>query len=122
MKRLVLASFLVITAAILVLVAVHPSQALPEYSAQTGEPCATCHISPSGGGLRTPRGQGWIGSGRPGAVPALADALVLLGVRLKVNEKDFVAVPGAAKAAEPLKVKTDQAKQINTVPKNYEGN
>ncbi len=80
--------------------AVHPSQALPEYSAQTGEPCATCHISPSGGGLRTPRGQGWIGSGRPGAVPALADALALLGVRLKVNEKDFVALPGPAKAAE----------------------
>ena len=25
-------------------------KALPEYSSQTGEPCATCHLSPSGGG------------------------------------------------------------------------
>ncbi|MCX6030926.1 MAG: hypothetical protein NT169_16720 [Chloroflexi bacterium] len=122
MKRLLLVSLLLVMAAVLVLAAVRPSQALPEYSAQTGEPCATCHISPSGGGLRTPRGQGWIGSGRPGAVPVLADALALLGVRLKVNEQDFVATPGAVKAAEPLKVETNQTKQINTVLKNYEGN
>ena len=122
MKRLLLIVLLIVAASALALAAVHPSQALPEYSAQTGEPCATCHISPSGGGLRTPRGQGWIGSGRPGAVPTLADALALLGVRLKVNEKDFVALPGAAKAAEPLKVKTDQSRQINMVLKNYEGN
>jgi hypothetical protein len=78
----------------LALAIVPPSQALPEYSAQTGEPCATCHISPSGGGLRTPRGQAWVGGGRPGAVPGLSDALAALGVRLRTNEEDFIAAPG----------------------------
>jgi hypothetical protein len=114
MKRLFLAALLLILSAILALVIVPPSQALPEYSAQTGEPCAACHISPSGGGLRTPRGQAWVGGGRPGAVPALGDALAALGVRLQTNEKDFIAPPGAKNAAPRTPLTGDAAAQANT--------
>ncbi len=107
MKRgaLIALAFVIVLA--VVLAAGQPTAALPEYSEQTGEPCAGCHISPSGGGLRTPRGQAWVGSGRPGVVPGLTDALALLGVRLTIDEADFVAVPGAVpgevRAAEPLR-------------------
>jgi hypothetical protein len=52
--------------------AAQPSLALPEYSVQTGEPCASCHVSPSGGGVRTPRGQAWVAEERPSTVPDLA--------------------------------------------------
>ena len=70
MKRLFLAALLLVGLVILALVIVPPSQALPEYSAQTGEPCAACHISPSGGGLRTPAGRrGWAAAG-PARCPA----------------------------------------------------
>jgi hypothetical protein len=79
-----------------------PAGALPEYSAQTGEPCATCHNSPSGGGLRTPRVQAWVADSRPGAAPSLSEALALLGVKLSVNEADFVAPDARPRpAAQP---------------------
>jgi mono/diheme cytochrome c family protein len=32
--------------------AAQPVHALPEYAARTGEACATCHVSPGGGGPR----------------------------------------------------------------------
>ena len=122
MKRGVLTVLIVITAVVLLLVVTRPTKALPEYSAQTGEPCATCHISPSGGGLRTPRGLAWVGNGRPGAVPALIDALALLGVRLKVNEKDFVAVPGVERQPASLPAAPAQVEQMKTWLRAYEGN
>ena len=109
MRRGVLIALAFVNVLAVVLAAGQPSAALPEYSEQTGEPCAGCHISPSGGGLRTPRGQAWVGSGRPGVVPGLTDALALLGVRLKVDEADFVAVPGAVQPAEPLRMKPAEA-------------
>ncbi len=40
-------------------VAAQPVHALPEYAARTGESCATCHVSPGGGGPRTLRGLLW---------------------------------------------------------------
>lgn len=43
--------------------------ALPEYSTRTGESCATCHVSPAGGGPRTARSALWIAQGRPDQVP-----------------------------------------------------
>jgi len=104
------------------LLASQPTGALPEYSTQTGEPCASCHISPSGGGLRTPRGQAWVGGGRPGTVPALNDALALLGVRLKVHEADFVALPAAVKPAEPLAAPPAQAEQMRAWLRMHAGN
>jgi hypothetical protein len=99
-----------------------PARALPEYSAQTGEPCATCHISPSGGGLRTPRGQAWVGSHRPGTVPALEEALSLLGVHLTVNQADYLAPGDAAKPSEkPSTTASDQV-QVRQWLNTYEGN
>lgn len=54
--------------------------ALPEYAGRTGEPCATCHVSPGGGGPRTLRGMLWAAQGRPDQVPALPNVLVAPGV------------------------------------------
>jgi hypothetical protein len=99
-----------------------PAQALPEYSAQTGEPCATCHISPSGGGLRTPRGQAWVAAEKPGTVPELAESLELLGVHLQVDESAYVTGPEAAPPAEPLGLKPGQAGIIHDWLRDYEGN
>lgn len=58
----------------------HPVYALPEYAKRTGEPCATCHINPGGGGPRTLRGMLWAAKGRPDQVPALPDVLLAPGV------------------------------------------
>lgn len=78
------------------------AQALPEYSSQTGEPCATCHASPSGGGVRTPRGQAWVAQSKPGEVPDLVAALDALGVTLDVNEADYLLVPETIDPPRPL--------------------
>ncbi|GAB4495908.1 MAG: hypothetical protein Fur0016_06430 [Anaerolineales bacterium] len=56
------------------------AQALPEYSHRTGEPCATCHVNPGGGGPRTLRGALWAARGRPDAVPDLPGVLLAPGV------------------------------------------
>ncbi len=122
MRRGVLVGLLVIISIILLLSASQPTGALPEYSTQTGEPCASCHISPSGGGLRTPRGQAWVGSGRPGTVPALADALALLGVRLKVNSADFVAIPRTVTPAVPPTAAPVQVERVRAWLRSFEGN
>lgn len=76
--------------------------ALPEYSAQVGEPCSSCHISPSGGGPRGPRGQAWVGSDKPGYVPTLIESLDILGVNLEVDPEQFIAPSEPVKPAEPL--------------------
>src|SRR5512138_2407057 len=47
------------------------AHALPEYATRTGEPCATCHVNPAGGGARTARSALWIAAGRPDKVPEL---------------------------------------------------
>ncbi len=54
----------------------HTVYALPEYSARTGESCATCHVSAGGGGPRTLRGLLWSAQGRPDKVPALPGILI----------------------------------------------
>ncbi len=48
--------------------------ALPEYATRTGEPCATCHVNPAGGGARTVRGSLWVAAGKPDVVPPLPGA------------------------------------------------
>ncbi|MCX7669161.1 MAG: hypothetical protein N2439_03715 [Anaerolineae bacterium] len=122
MKRALLSALLIMVVLGLMLALVPATRALPEYSAQTGEPCATCHVSPSGGGLRTPRGQAWVGSGRPGAVPALEDALAVLGVRLRTNAQDFVAAPGVKRPAPSLPATSAQAEKVRAWLRTYEGN
>jgi len=129
MRRGFLVGLVLIIALALVLVASQPTGALPEYSEQTGEPCAGCHISPSGGGLRTPRGQAWVGSGRPGVVPNLTDSLALLGVRLTVDEADFVALsdevrlpPEAPEVPSEPAVLPAQAEELRSWLRTYAGN
>ena len=79
-----------------------PSRAMPEYATQLGEPCATCHISPAGGGLRTARGQAWVASDKPGAVPSIEEAMKLLGVKATVNPADYLAAPLPRPTPGPL--------------------
>ncbi len=47
------------------------THALPDYASRTGEPCATCHVNPAGGGPRNQRGLLWVAAGRPDTVPEL---------------------------------------------------
>ena len=56
-----------------------PGHALPEYANRTGEPCATCHVSPGGGGPRTLRGLIWSARGKPDKVPELAGVMAAPG-------------------------------------------
>ena len=57
-----------------------PGHALPEYALRTGESCATCHVSPGGGGPRTLRGLLWAARGKPDKVPDLPNLLLAPGV------------------------------------------
>ena len=98
------------------------SQALPEYSAQTGEPCATCHLSPSGGGSRTVRGQAWVGSGKPGVVPLVEDALELLGINLSVDPDDFLSSGQVPEPPQPLVISAGDAMDTHQWLLQYEGN
>ena len=50
-----------------------------------------------------------MGGGRPGAVPGLSDALAALGVRLRTNEKDFIAAPGIRSLAPRTPLTGDAA-------------
>lgn len=56
---------------VLVFAARPTAHALPEYAARTGQPCATCHVNPAGGGPRTLRGLLWVAQGKPDQVPPL---------------------------------------------------
>lgn len=101
---------------------VETAAALPEYASQTGEPCATCHVSPSGGGVRTPRGQAWVAGSKPAEVPDLIQALDLLGVRVQVDPEDYLAPQGPFPEAQSLQVKAGQVEEIHTWLQNYPGN
>ena len=125
MKRFslpVFLSFLVLLAILLAMVHPRVAGALPEYSAQTGEPCATCHLSPSGGGPRGVRGQAWVGSSKPGAVPTLIEALELLGIHLEVDERQFQSSGELVPQPQPLQVQPEQAESMHNHLKNYDGN
>ena len=122
MKRLLWLTVLV-TTVILALALTGPStHALPEYSTQTGEPCASCHISPSGGGLRTPRGQAWVGAGKPGTVPDLTAALESLGVHITIDAGAYTTVPESIPPAQPVRLGPGQARSLHDWLKDYEGN
>lgn len=125
MKRLISLFFLISLAlAICLLAAAQPrsAQALPEYSAQTGEPCATCHLSPSGGGPRGPRGQAWVGAGKPGTVSDLAQALEQLGIHLEVDESLYQAPVGPAAPARPLEIQPNSLRPFYDRLSAYDGN
>ena len=125
MKRILFLACIIIGLALVLALLTWPTQdvqALPEYSAQTGEPCATCHISPSGGGSRTPRGQAWIAAQKPGAVPDLIASLDFLGVSLDYDPADFTEVSPENPAAHPLRVRSGQGEKLHDHLSGYSGN
>lgn len=124
MKRflILLGSLFLATALFLALIPASTVDALPEYSAQTGEPCATCHISPSGGGPRGPRGQAWVASSKPGAVPDTLAALELLGVELTVDPAYFTVTDLEVQEPEALKAESGQDQPLYRWLNQYDGN
>jgi mono/diheme cytochrome c family protein len=96
--------------------------ALPEYSAQVGEPCASCHVSPSGGGPRAPRGTAWVASNKPGVVPDLLQALETLGVRLDVDPLDYSAAQQDVAPAAAVEALPGSALDLLERLRDYEGN
>ena len=122
MKRMPLFLIALVVLGVLMVLSTSTTQALPEYAAQTGEPCASCHISPSGGGARTPRGQAWVGAGKPGQVPGLIEALDILGVKLTVDPADFKTNSGSITPAQPLQLKSAEAQKLFNRLRSYDGN
>ena len=124
MKRflLLLGILLFVTALFLALLPTNLAGALPEYSAQTGEPCASCHVSPSGGGPRGPRGQAWVASDKPGAVPDTLEALELLGVELSVDPAYFTITDLEVQEPEALELTSRQGQPLYRWLNNYDGN
>lgn len=103
---------------------IHPQavRALPEYSAQTGEPCATCHISPSGGGPRGPRGQAWVGAGKAGEVFSLIDSLDFLGVKIEADPQDFISTGQPVQPAQPLQTAAESSTPLDAWLREHDGN
>ena len=119
---ILIGSLLLLAALFLAFIPNSAAQGLPEYSSQTGEPCATCHVSPSGGGPRGPRGQAWVASSKPGAVPDLVKSLELLGVELTIDPAYFVAPDGQVPAPETLQTATFQGQPLYRCLGGYDGN
>jgi mono/diheme cytochrome c family protein len=111
-----------VTALLLASLPASRAGALPEYSAQTGEPCATCHVSPSGGGPRGPRGQAWVASSKPGAVPDTLEALELLGVELTVDPAYFTVTNLEVPAPDALETISGQGQPLYRWLSQYDGN
>jgi len=124
MKRylILLGILFLVTVLFLALLPVSSADALPEYSAQTGEPCASCHISPSGGGPRGPRGQAWVASGKPGAVPDTIQSLELLGVELTVDPAYFTVTDLEVQEPEAPEVPSGQGQPLYRWLNDYDGN
>ena len=124
MKRFLIffGSLLLVSALALALIPNSSANALPEYASQTGEPCATCHISPSGGGPRGPRGQAWVASGKPGAVPDTLQALELLGVELSVDPAYFTVTDLEVQAPEALETTPGSSQSLYRWLNEYDGN
>ncbi len=110
------------TAVVLALALPESAKALPEYAAQTGEPCSSCHISPSGGGPRGPRGQAWVAAGKPGAIPDLTESLSLLGVELSVDEAYFTVTAPEVPDAEAPAASPAQSQKLFHWLSQYDGN
>ena len=124
MKRylILLGILFLVTLLFLALLPLSSADALPEYASQTGEPCASCHISPSGGGPRGPRGQAWVASGKPGAVPDTLESLELLGVELSVDPTYFTVTDLEVQEPEAPEVPSGQGQPLYRWLNDYDGN
>ncbi|MBI5350207.1 MAG: cytochrome c [Chloroflexi bacterium] len=78
------------------------AHALPEYASRTGEGCATCHVSPGGGGPRTLRGLLWGARGKPDKVPTLPGVLIAPYVNDGAELYDIACAACHGKKAEGL--------------------
>lgn len=106
---------------ILIIFVVSPARAMPDYAASTGEPCATCHVSPAGGGLRNVRGQAWVASDKPAVVPSTAEALRLLGIKLPADMSIYTVAPAVAPDPVPLS-RQSKLMSLLDVLQTYPGN
>ncbi len=124
MKRylILLGILFLVTLLFLALLPLSSADALPEYASQTGEPCASCHISPSGGGPRGPRGQAWVASGKPGAVPDTLESLELLGVELNVDPANFTVTDLEVQEPEALETTSGPGQPLYRWLSDYDGN
>jgi len=124
MKRflILLGVLILVTTLFLALLSVSSAGALPEYASQTGEPCASCHISPSGGGPRGPRGLAWVASGKPGAVPDTFQSLELLGVELNMDPSYFAVTGLEVQEPEALETTSVQGQPLYRWLNTYGGN
>ena len=121
-KILIFSGALILCTSLLLMPPSSTTQALPEYAAQTGEPCASCHISPSGGGPRGPRGQAWVASDKPATVPDLITSLALLGVELTTDPDYFRVADPEVPEAEALKIPPAQSQKLYRWLSQYDGN
>ncbi len=117
--RLVIA---LISVFVITLVVATPTRAMPDYATTTGEPCATCHLSPAGGGLRNLRGQAWVANEKPSTVPSTAEALKALGLRLPSDMSIYTTVPSAIPAPTPLKARLEKLERLLERLLDYSGN
>jgi hypothetical protein len=120
MKRLVL--ILVLIVVFIPFALVPTVNAMPEYATRTGEPCGTCHMSASGGGLRSPRGQAWVAQSKPNTVPSLDESLKILGVNVTTNPADFLAPTTQPPPASPLVTRYEKKMQLLDRLLEYDGN
>jgi hypothetical protein len=119
---IIFGALLVCTSLLVALSTPLTAEALPEYAAQTGEPCSSCHISPSGGGPRGPRGQAWVAANKPGAIPDLAQSLELLGVELSVDPAYFTEADSEVLEAEALDLTPARSQTLFRWLSQYDGN
>ncbi len=112
----------VVVLAMVLLIVAGPSRAMPEYATNLGEPCATCHISPAGGGLRTARGLAWVAEEKPDAVPSIEEAMQILGVKATVNPADYTASPLPRPTPEALRQIEPAGKNRHEWLSDYDGN
>jgi hypothetical protein len=98
-----------------------PARAMPEYATRVGEPCATCHVSPAGGGLRNLRGQAWVASDKPSTVPSTAEALTILGLSLPADMSIYTAAPATVPTPMPLRVQPEKLSPLLERLLEYDG-
>ena len=113
---------LLLAGVILVIFGVSSARAMPDYAASTGEPCATCHVSPAGGGLRNVRGQAWVASDKPATVPSTTDALKILGIELPADMSIYTVAPTVAPTPAPLSMQSKKLMPLLDKLQTYPGN
>ncbi len=122
MQRVILILFIALILIVLAFTFAVPTRAMPEYATQVGEPCASCHVSPAGGGLRNARGQAWVAEDKPSQVPSTLDALKILGVQLPQDMSVYTNAPASQPTPAPLQMQSEKLAPLMNELLDYEGN